>query len=387
MTSTTFIRSEIGALEDNGLEILRYAVRRWEQLLVDPNDVSEQTRTHYLLTGNILGLVTGLLKEIVLNPGGLYKAMKPWISLLKNQRGDIIRHAAYLMQSVYLRQRARVDRIQHIHVHFSTNAAAVAMLCKALGGPTYSFTAHGPDEFESPAKISLTAKIRHATFVVAISDYCKRTLLANASDLDHPKIQIVRCGINLRDFTLSDATSDINNTLVCVGRLCPQKGQHLIPQIASRLRTEFPRLKFVLIGDGESRAAIERSIQKYEVKELVKLEGWLPNEEARRMIAASRALILPSYSEGLPIVIIEALALGRPVISTRIAAIPELVDESCGWIAPAGNIELLVSAVRSALLSSPLDLAVMGAEGRRRVERLHDRTVSAAALRQFLQKP
>jgi glycosyltransferase involved in cell wall biosynthesis len=116
------------------------------------------------------------------------------------------------------------------------------------------------------------------------------------------------------------------------------------------------------------------------------LHGWATNDEVRRMIAASRALLLPSYAEGLPIVIMEALALGRPAISTTIAGIPELVDSQCGWLVSPGNHDELVEAMRAALSASPDEIARLGGEGRARVERLHDRRRLARELRDLFAK-
>jgi colanic acid/amylovoran biosynthesis glycosyltransferase len=382
MTSTTFIRGEIEALEELGLDIQRHAIRHWAGKLVEPQDVAEQERTHYLLTGNIRGLVIAVMKELLVNPRGLYRSLGPWLELQRNSGGQLVRHIAYLMQAVYFRQRAKSKGIRHLHVHFATNATAVAMLSHLMGGPSYSFTAHGPDEFVDGQRLSFDLKIRHAAFVVAISNYCKGQLL-RFSSMDHRhKIHIVRCGLAIEEFEpAQDYTAD-NQTLICVGRLCPQKGQVLIPKAVAALRSDFPHLKVILVGDGESRAAVEASIAEHDVGDMVELRGWTANREVLKMIRESRALLLPSFAEGLPIVIMEALALSRPVISTNVAGIPELVDDNCGWIVPAGSEDALIAAMRAALECTPAELAHKGAEGRARVEQHHDRRALAKALYQ-----
>lgn len=381
VTSGTFIRREIEALERTGLEIPRFAVRRWSEALVDPLDRAEQARTQYLLSGNVAGLLTGLLGEGMRHPARAMKGLAAAFRLARNARGQWVRHAAYLMQAVSLRGRCEAAGIDHIHVHFSTNAAAVAMLCRLMGGPSYSFTAHGPDEFDSALGASLDAKIEHAGFVVAISHFGKSQLMrfGGAPWLD--KIEVVRCGLALADFEPSFAFSAESQTLVCVGRLCPQKAQVLIPGAVARLGREFPRLKVVLIGDGESRAAIEAEIARHGVGDRVELRGWRANTEVRETVREARALLLASAAEGLPVVIMEALALGRPVISTYIAGIPELVDDGCGWIIPAGSEDHLVEAMRAALSAGPEALAAKGREGRRRIEAHHDIDAIARTLR------
>lgn len=373
MTSTTFIRREIEALENVGLPINRHAVRTWGDDLVDPRDISEQAKTHYLLTRNVLGLVKASLREVFLNPRGVVRAGRVWIDLLRNSRGGIVKHIAYFMQAAYFRQVAEVEHVDHVHVHFATNATTVALLSRIMGGPGYSFTVHGPDELIDPARLSFGIKIEHAAFVVAISNYCRNLLLRFAPRGGGEKIIIARCAIALEEFADMCSTDSSNQTLVCVGRLCPQKGQVLIPGAVAKLRAEFPALRVILVGDGESRSAVEAAIASYGVGDIVEVKGWLANTEVLELVRNGRALLLPSYAEGLPVVIMEALASGRPVISTTIAGIPELVDDSCGWLFPPGDQEGLVAAIRAALECSPSVLARMGEAGRSRVASLHDR--------------
>lgn len=386
MTSTLFIRREIEALERRGLTVKRYAVRQWEGELVDSADIEECSRTHYLLAGNALRLITAFFREVVANPGGLFKALGPWLSLLKNARGGLIRHSAYLLQAIYFRQRAAADKIEHVHVHFLTNSTAVAMLAKIMGGPAYSVMVHGPDELSNAPLLSFPAKIEHASFIAAISSFCKSQLIRFSSIENTGKIHIIHCALEIDEFDLAPPVDGANRTFVCVGRLCPQKGQAQIPAAVAALRGEFPGLKVILIGDGESRDDIEAAMARYNVGDMIEIAGWKANEEVREIITANRALLLPSYAEGLPVVIMEALALGRPVISTYIAGIPELVDDGCGWIIPAGSHEALVDAMRAALVATPEEIAAKGSEGRARIERGHDIDQEAAKLYALIEK-
>jgi glycosyltransferase involved in cell wall biosynthesis len=380
MTSTTFIRREIEALECLGLDIHRHAVRTWTGKLVDPRDIAEKEQTRYLLTRNVSGLITASIREVFLNPRGVMRATGIWIKLLKNSGGGLVKHIAYFMQATYFRQLAQSEHINHVHVHFATNATAVALLSRMMGGPSYSFTVHGPDELIDPKKLSFGIKIKHAAFVIAISDYCKNEVVRVAPAGHCDKIIVARCALALEEFDDTHDVNDNSQMFVCVGRLCPQKGQVLIPRAAAELRNEFPDLKIVLAGDGESRSAVEAAIAAYGVADMVELRGWVSNSEVLDLIKKSRALLLPSYAEGLPVVIMEALASGRPVISTTIAGIPELVDDSCGWLFPAGDQEELVAAIRVALKCTPSVLARMGESGRDRVAKLHDRRDLAGLL-------
>ena len=380
-TSGTFIRREIHALEAQGVTVKRYAIRRWDEDLVDPADLAEQARTHYLLSGRAMGLIGTFLLECVTNPLGVARALGTWTRLIRNAGGRVVHHSAYLMEAVSLRRQARRDGIDHIHTHFSTNSAAVAMLCHRMGGPSYSFTVHGPDELVDPTASSLALKIENAAFVAAITHFCRMTLILAGGMAAWDKIHIVRCGLDLAEFPLDAQPREDNQTLVCVGRLCPQKGQVLIPGAVAALVDKHPDLKVVLVGDGESRSAIEAEIARLGLGGHIELAGWATNAEVRGHISRARALLLPSFAEGLPIVLMEALALGRPVVTTYIAGIPELVDEGCGWIVPASDQDRLIGALDACLSATPEDLSRMGQEGRRRVEAAHDQHANAAALK------
>ncbi|PTM41491.1 glycosyltransferase family 4 protein [Bosea sp. 124] len=372
--SGTFIRNEIESIEKFGMEVTRLSVRHFKGELIDKKDIGERNKTKYLLDGNIRNLIVSAAKEIFLNPFGILRAVPTWYSLTRADPRNWVRHIAYLIQAFTLRQTAQRIGAVHVHSHFSNNATAVAMLSHLIGGPSYSFTAHGPDEFLSPQKQNFKAKIKNAAFVVAISEYCRETLnRVSGSNGMSGKIQIARCGINIAEFKMTEPASAENQTFVCVGRLCPQKGQVHLPSVVAALRTEFPSIRMILVGDGESRADIEEQIALHNVQNEVTLMGWATNSQVRELISASRALILPSYAEGLPVVIMEAFMMERPVISTTIAGIPELVDAKCGWLVPPGDMKQLLSAMTAALKAPSHEIQSMGHEGRLRVERLHDR--------------
>lgn len=371
--SATFIRREIEALEQRGHVILRFAVRRFAGILVEEKDVAEASRTTYLLQDNIANLILSLIREAVTNLPGLVRTLPLWVKLWRRNGSGLARHVAYLMQAASFRQKTTKIGISHVHTHFGTNTTSIAMLAHSLGGAGYSFTAHGPDEFVDARRSSFDLKIANADFVVAISDYCRRLLISLSTEPHMgEKIHVARCGLPLDEFVVSAPVSADNMTIVCVGRLCPQKGQIHIPAAVAALRDDIPAIRVILVGDGESRQEIEAEIRRLGVERQVQLNGWASNPEVRRLITGARALLLPSYAEGLPIVLMEALALGRPVITTTIAGIPELIDASCGWLIEPGNHVQLIEAMRHAYLAPPKLLKSMGDAGRAKVSKMHD---------------
>lgn len=372
MTSTTFIRREIAAIERAGVPVKRFAVRHWSERLVDPQDMSERGRTEYLLTGHSARLMGGMARHALFHPHGFGEALDAAGALSRAAGGGFVRHTAYLAQAIRLRRRCAELGITHVHAHFSTNAAAVAMLCHRLGGPRYSFTVHGPDELDDLAASSFVEKALYAAHVVAISEYCRARLEEHLPDYLHDRIRVIRCGVDLSDYPDRPTPPPMSARLLGVGRLCPQKGQAEIPAAVAAVAARHPDISVILVGDGESRAEIEREITGTGMGGRVKLLGWRTNAEVRRRIGETRALLLPSHAEGLPIVIMEAFAMGRPVITTRIAGIPELVDETCGWLVEPGDADGLAAAVGAAMAANKATLAKMGREGRKRVVARHD---------------
>ena len=198
---------------------------------------------------------------------------------------------------------------------------------------------------------------------------------------DWERIGVVRCGLD-RDF-LDAARQSVptdSAELVCVARLSAQKGLPLLIAACDQLRASGETFKVTIVGDGEMRGELEAEILRRDLAGIVTLAGIRTADEIREQLARARAFVLPSFAEGLPVVIMEALALERPVISTAIAGIPELVDGSCGWLIPAGSQDALVEAMRAALHASAQDLSAKGAVGRERVLAMHDVDANAGLL-------
>ncbi len=378
MASTTFIRREIEALEALGQPVARTSVRHWDTVLVDPVDIAEETRTDYLLTGSKSAFLRDALLGLLANPLRALAALPLAARLYRNAGSGFVAHCAYYVEALAFRRRAARLRAEHVHVHFANNAAAVALLARRIGGPPFTITVHGPDELVNRRTLSLAEKARGAAFVVAITDYCRDQIVAEAPDVAS-KVRVIRCGIDLDDFAY-DPEPPEEPRIVCVGRLCHNKGQKHIPAAVAQLRDEFPDIVVDLLGGGEDEALIRAEIAKYGLEGNIVLHGWATSDQVRAGILAARALLLPSYAEGLPIVIMEALAMGRPVLTTRITGIPELVDAQCGWLFEPGDVDAIAQALRGVMQASPEERAAMGKEGRRRVEARHDVRKSAAAL-------
>lgn len=377
--SHAFIRREIRGLEELGFEIVRVSVRPPANDLVDVRDREEARRTHVLLGAG--GVVASTLRTLALHPFAFLRGLRAAVRLgRQSDRGGLIQ-LVYLAEACALVELARRERIHHVHAHFGTNPPAVCQLAHELAGLSYSFTVHGPEEFDRPARLKLGEKIAGARFVAAVSEFSRSQLYRWCSHADWRKIHVVHCGVDELFLGAKAEPIPEDPRLVCVGRLCEQKGQLLLIEAAARLAREGVPFELVLAGDGELRAPIEAALTRHGLGERVRITGWLSNERVREEILAARALVLPSFAEGLPVVLMEALALGRPVISTYVAGIPELVEpEVSGWLVPAGDVVALTGAMRAALAATPAELEALGRKGAERVRAQHDARREAAKL-------
>lgn len=358
--SHTFIRREIEELERLGYEVDRLSIRQPGSTLVDSNDIAEVERTYYCLAR----LRREILPALAVNPVRLFRALWTTIQMGRLSHRGLLVNLAYLAEALVITRRLRQRKIDHLHVHFGTNAAAAARLVARLGGPPYSMTIHGPAELDSAISFSLGQKIEEARFVIAITDYCSAQLRRWVGTEHWDKIRVVHCAVEEKLFDEARPITSDCKTLVCLGRLTAQKGQLMLLEAIRRLVEEGVDLKLVLAGDGEMRPQIEQMIAEYELGDHVEITGWIDSEEVSRILLESRAMVLPSFAEGLPVVIMEALALQRPVLSTYIAGIPELVvPGENGWLVPAGSVDALCSAIREVMSTSTEQLNSMGRNG------------------------
>ena len=247
---------------------------------------------------------------------------------------------------------------------------------------------HGPEEFDKPQALGLNTTVNQAKFVVAISSFGRSQLFRWANFADWQKIKVVHCGLEGNFYNVPAQPVTTRPRLVCVGRLCEQKGQMLLMEAAKKLHDAGIEFELILAGDGEMRTKIETLITKYALQNQIKITGWISSQQVREHILASQVLVLPSFAEGLPVVIMEAMSLRRPVISTYIAGIPELVEHGeNGWLCVAGDVDDLTRTMREALATPADRLQKMGDAAFERVTVRHNIDVEAAKLAKYIKFP
>jgi colanic acid/amylovoran biosynthesis glycosyltransferase len=380
-TSHSFIRREILAHESAGVDVVRYTLRRSEADLPDPQDRAERDRAKVVLGVGALGLLASTLGTLVSSPGRFFRALK--VAITEGRRSDrgLFRHLICLMEACVLAKWYARDRIQHVHAHFGTNSTSVATLAHLLSGVPYSYTVHGPEEYDRAPGLGHRAKLAHAKFAVTISEFGRGQLMRWTDPRDWHKIVVVRCGLDDTFLAHAPSSPPDNATVVCVGRLVEQKAQIVLVEAAAKLKQRGVKINIELVGDGAMRPLIEAVIARHALHDSVKILGWKSAADVRKAYENCRVVAQPSLAEGLPVSIMEALAVGRPVVTTAIAAIPELIETNVnGWIVPPGAVEPLADALEAALKTPTARLAAMGADGRQRVLDRHSAAKEAERL-------
>jgi glycosyltransferase involved in cell wall biosynthesis len=370
--SHTFIRREILALERQGFDILRIALRGWDAELVDAEDMRERKHTRYVLQDGMVGLILAVLSVLVTRPIRFFGALQ--LALTVGIRADrpLPFHLIYLAEACRILPWIKEFGACHVHAHFGTNSAEVVMLVHALGGPTYSFTVHGPNEFDKPQFLGFGEKVRRSAFVVAISSYGRSQLYRWVDHAHWFKVKVVHCGLEPAFHDIAPVPLPTTPRLICVGRLCGAKGQLLLVEAVHRLSQKGIWLELVLAGDGEMRSELESLISRHGLAGQVRITGWISSSHVREEILAARGMVMPSFAEGLPVVIMEAMALRRPVLTTYVAGIPELVRPGeDGWLFPAGSIDALTAAMEDFLAKTDSELKQMGDAAYLRVMERH----------------
>lgn len=384
--SHSFIRREIAALGRSGIEVARIAMRGWDAPTPDPHDADEKRATFYVLQRSVPGLLAGVCGAFLAAPGRFLRTLALTFKLAVRSDRPSLLHLVYFVEACVTARWVARERVQHIHAHFGTNSTDVALLTAELANVPFSFTAHGPEEFDRPLGLNLGEKIRRAAFVVAISSFGRSQLFRWVEHAHWHKIKIVRCGVD-EAYLAHHEPSRPSADFVCIGRLCEQKGQLLLVSAFQKVVQSGTDCRLVLGGDGEFRDEIERLVRRFGLERHVRITGWISGPQVRAEILNARALVLASFAEGLPVVIMEAMAMGKPVVSTYVAGIPELVvPGETGWLVPAGDESKLVAAIKDCADTPLPTLVAMGQRARLLVEANHDVNKEAAKLAELFKR-
>jgi glycosyltransferase involved in cell wall biosynthesis len=369
------VRSEVDRLRKRGIDVQTFSIRRPEgQAANDKNVAEHRANTDYILEAGVIRLVSATLRTAIAHPKRFFHSVRlAWQSCAPGLR-QLIYQCIYLVEAAYLAEQIRQQQITHLHNHIGENSATVAMLAGCLAEVPYSLTIHGPAIFAAPQRWALGTKLDRAAFTACISSFCRSQCMLVAQPTTWQRLHVVRCAVGdaFLESPNRNASENVLPLILCVGRLCVDKAQALLVEAAAQLATEGERFRLLLVGDGPERATLESQVKEHQLQEVVEITGWQSSDRIKVLLLQARVFALPSFAEGLPIVLMEAMALECPVISTNIAAIGELVeDNGNGWLLTPGEFEPLVNALREALRLPRERLAELGRYGRQCVLERH----------------
>jgi glycosyltransferase involved in cell wall biosynthesis len=363
----TFIQREVAALRARGLVVETCSIRRTgPEHHTGPEQRAEAAGTfHVLETARSPRRLIAAHLAAWRRPGAWLRALHlAW----RTSPGGIkptLYQFIYLAEAAVLAQHLRARGLTHLHNHIAKSSCTVAMLMSEMSGIPYSFTLHGPDIFYEPYRWRLDEKIARARFVACISHFARSQAMAFSDPIHWHKLHIVHCGVDPARYDHPATPAPAH--LLFVGRLAAVKGVPMLFDALRDLSKDHPALHLTLVGDGPERAALERRAREMGLTSRITFAGYKSQAEVAELLRTATALVLPSFAEGVPVVLMEAMAARVPVVTTRIAGVPELVEDGVsGLLVPPGDAHALQVAIGRLLYDAHL-CRDMGEAGRLRV--------------------
>lgn len=354
--------------------------------MVSQLDRPEAERTFYILRQYPLAFVQAHIAALLTHPIGYVRTFGLSLSHRAPGARGLLLGVAHFAESILLAHELRRRGTTHLHNHFANSAATVGMLATRFLGIGWSFTMHGISETDYPAGLMLGRKIEAANLVACVSWFGRAQGMRFVDPEHWNKMHVIRCGLPF-DRIPERATGESElRTIICVGRLSPEKGQAGLLRVFEQLLSKHPELRLRLVGDGPDRAALEALANELGIAGAIDFVGRLSEQDTLSEIARSDVLVLPSFMEGLPIVLMEAMAVGVPVVASGVAGIPELVeDEVTGLLFPPSQWAKLQSQIERLLSDRGLYDAVAN-RGREKVCAEFDARKSATELEQLFRR-
>lgn len=389
----TFILYEMLALEQQGIQVEVYPLIRERTDVMHPEARSYVDRAHYqpFLSFQILKAQLHFLSR---NPGSYLATL--W-TLIRANWGSFRYFTGSLSafpKSVYLAYLMHAQGVNHLHAHFASFPAAAAFVIHKLVDIPYSFTAHGSDLHRD--RHMLCEKVAEASFVVPVSSYNRDVIISECGEPAADKLTIIHCGVDTRVFKpAADNDFGLQSTvfsILCIGTLHEVKGQMFLIQACKLLHERGVNFACYFVGDGPDEMDLKNQVEAYGIDEHIHFLGRRTRDEIVDLLHKVDVVVAPSVPssdgrrEGIPVVLMEAMASGLPVIASRLSGIPELVEDgSNGFLIPPGDVLAIADAL--GILHEDQSLRQrLGKAGRRKVVQEFDIYKSAAMLADFFRR-
>lgn len=381
----TFIQREVAALRQygsaEGTLVHTFSVRSPQSYdALSQEQKEESDRTSYLLPIKPIELLIAHWLLLIAQPRQYFQALAlAWKTRQLGIRGTLYQ-LIYFLEAGILANRLRRLKVTHLHNHFGDSSGTVTMLASALGSFSYSFTLHGPGIFFEPHRWRLDEKISRAKFVSCISYFCRSQAMIFAPLAAWPKLHIIHCGVDPQAFIekafieKSSSGEPIENSLATspqqllfVGRLAVAKGLPVLLQSLAVLKLRNPGVRLTVIGDGEDRAELESQVKALGLETYVDFVGYQSSDSVRGYLQSADVFVMSSFAEGVPVVLMEAMMAGLPVVATRVGGVSELVEEGVnGFLVPPSDVQMLTERIGCLLTDDDLRRR-LGARGRLKV--------------------
>lgn len=363
----TFIQREVAALRALGFTVETATIRATDPSHhVGPEQKAEHAATFAVMksTLNPLRLLSAHFTMLRARPRGWLAAARLALQTRPPGIKATTRQLAYFLEAGVLAHHLRQKGVTHLHNHFADSSCSVAMLMSQMSGIPYSLTMHGPGIFFEPMHWRIDEKIARAAFVACISHFCRAQGMFFSDPVHWDRLKIVHCGVDPARYG-QDADRSYGKRVLFVGRLDAVKGVPLLLEAMASLRHRHPDAVLTVVGDGPHRTQLET--QASDLGLVADFVGYKSQNDVAHILTTSDLLVLPSFAEGVPVVLMEAMAARLPVIASQVAGVGELVETGVsGFTIPAGNLDSLIMRMDQ-VLSDPALCARMGAAGQIRV--------------------
>lgn len=365
----TFILREVQCLRKLGMDVVTCSVRTTPATHhVGPEQKAEAKATFKVLAAakNPVTLFTSHLRALK-NPGRYFRALRLAFRTSPPGFRNHLYQFFYFLEAAVLASHLRREAVDHLHNHIASSSCTLAMITSEMSGIPYSFTMHGPDIFFEPHHWRLDTKIETATFVSCISDFCRSQAMLFSAPQHWHKLHIIHCGVEPERYA-PGARSE-RPTLLFVGRLAAVKGVPVLFDALTEVVQSHPKVLLRLIGDGPERPALEARAKEMGLQDHIEFCGYKSQAEVAEALANTDVFVLPSFAEGVPVVLMEAMASQVPVVTSMVAGVPELVEDGVsGLLLPPGAAPPLANALNRLLSDADLR-ADMGRAGQAKVAR------------------
>lgn len=368
--SESFVLREVRSLKARGFRINVASINGLERPLEEmtAEEQEETVDTYYVKPDGVKGALKAHAKSLVSRPGAYFSALKMVFSLGRFDLQKLLFNFLYFTEALMIGQWMEEKDLKHLHAHLASQAATVAMFVKKVFGTGYSLTVHGPDEFYNAPGQYLEQKINATDFIVCISFFARSQMMKLSQYRNWHKFDIARLGVDPDIFAPRPQPEGRDTfEIICVGRLCEAKGQHILLDAVEKLHKDGKNVFLRLVGGGPDHDSLSQVIRARQLEGVIHLEGPVNQDRIRELYAQADAFSIPSFAEGIPVVLMESMAMEIPCVTTRITGIPELIEDGVdGLLVAPSDVDGLAQAIER--LMDDRELCVtLGKNGRKKV--------------------